>query len=173
METLAKAVDALVSEPIKVEVDIHPQSLWEKSLQRLRILPKTKVFVIRPITLGNLARISKLLLSIDISPDQLRDQGISLVYELMSEHSETVSRIVAVAIDNRKEGPSEKLVQFILHQFTAAEIMSVFSIVVKQMDMKSFMNTIISVRGVNVLEKKSAGVPNAESSEVSPMDQGS
>lgn len=89
-------------------------------------------------------------------------------FEAMSEHGDAMARIIAMAIQQQKQEPSEKMVRFILGNFTAQEMKTVLSVVLRQMDVQSFMMSIISMKGLNVLDKKENG-----KAEVSPAEKGS
>jgi len=62
-----------------------------------------------------------------------------------------MASVVALAIRNCDTPADTRLVNFILRNFTTKELMGVLAIVVKQMDLTSFMSSIISVKGLNVL----------------------
>jgi hypothetical protein len=170
-ETLSKAADATVQEPVVIEVDINPQGFLHRLLQKWKWLPRKRKFVIEPIKMGSLIRISKLMLSIDMSVFDMRNL-LESNYKAIDKHASTMARIVAVAIQNNKHQPSEKLVEFVLNNFTSHELRMVASMVLKQMDVTSFMSSIISIKGTNVLEMQAATAPGAKENEVSPLTQG-
>jgi hypothetical protein len=151
-KTLERAADTILEEPVKVEVDNNPQNKIEEILQKWGILPKKKTFYIQNITLRNLVRVSKLLLSIEPGTFD-RENILDSNYKAMGKHSETVAKIVAIALHNKRSEPPQRLVSFIMDQFTAKELEGVLGIVIKQMSVTDFMKSIISVRGLNLLEK--------------------
>ena len=151
-KTLERAADTILEEPVKLEVDNNPQNKAEELLQKWGILPKKKTFYIKNITLRNLIRVSKLLLSIEPGTFD-RENILDSNYKAMGKHSETVAKIVAIALHNKRSEPSSRLVSFIMDQFTAKELEGVLGIVIKQMSVTDFMKSIISVRGLNLLEK--------------------
>ena len=145
-----------MQEPIKVDVDVKPTNRFHMKLQQWGVLPKKRVFILHPITMGNLIRISKLLLTIDMSVYELQKNVLESNYHSIVQHGEPLARIIAIAISNRKAGPSNRLVSFILENFTAKEMQTLLAAIVKQMDLVSFMSSIISVKGMNILESKTA-----------------
>lgn len=161
-ETLKRVSETTLQEPIELTVDVNPASSLHARLQKWGLLPKKRVFVMRPIFLGSLIRISKVLMSVDMKiPDGTngKPDGATLLdanYQAIIQHAESLARIVAMAIDNKDREPSGKLVKFIVRNFTTAEMLGVLAHVLKQMDLTSFMSSIISVRGLNVLGNQTA-----------------
>lgn len=170
-ETLQQASDATVQEPVTIEVDVKPVHFLHRKLQQWGILPTKRVFTLHPITLGSLIKISKLLLDIDMSVYDLKDL-MGSNYQSIAQHGELLAKIVAIAIQNNKQQVSEKLLQFILQNFTSREMLGVVSIVIRQMDLSNFMSSIISVKGMNILESKTAAATAANEAVVSPLMQG-
>ncbi|MBC9913188.1 hypothetical protein [Chitinophaga varians] len=150
-EVLKQAADAINSKPVSLEIDHISACWWEKMAIRMRILPATKRFEIRPATLGTMIRISQLLLEID--PNIFKSEGTALDsnYQLYGAHGDNIARVVAAAIENREAVPSEKLVAFIKNNLSASELMAVIKIVLQQLNVMGFMSTIISLRGMSLL----------------------
>lgn len=150
-EIIKQEADALIQEPITLTIDIPAKNRVHKLLQQKKILPVKKVFQVRPLVLGSLIRISKLLADIDVAKID-KEKFAEVSFELMQGHSETMAKIAAIAVTNEKKEPSKALVNFFLYQLTAKELFSVVQIVLKQMDVQSFLLGIISVRNLNVIE---------------------
>lgn len=167
-DILEKVADTTLGSPLKLVVDVHTKNKLHGWLQKRKIAATKKVLTIQPIVLGNLVRISTLLLSID--PGSLSEKDLQeSSYKLMKEHGETIARVIAIACHNKREDPPQSLVDFILWHFSPIESRKVLAIVIKQMEVQNFMTTIISARGLNVLdsEPKKNG-----KSEMSPLTQG-
>jgi hypothetical protein len=169
-ETLEQVADATIQQPITLEVDIKPNSRVHRFLQDRGILPKKRALVLHPIVLGNLMRISKILVSIDMTIFDMQNL-LESNYQAIMQHGEGMAKIVAIAVHNQKTEPPKSLEKFILYNFTAHEMLGVCGIVGKQMDISNFMSSIISMKGFNVLQSERK---NAEKSiEVSPIERGS
>jgi hypothetical protein len=169
-DILANVSDVATHKPAELEVDILPANRAHRLLQAWKFLPKKRLFIINPITYGNLVRISKLLLSIDMKVFDMTNP-LESNYHAIAGNAETIAKVVAIAIHNNRSEPPASLVQFIMFNFTSSEMVGTLVIVLKQMNVAGFMTSIISVRGLNVLE---SGIVNANSAnEMSPMDQGS
>jgi len=167
---LSKVADATLQQPVLIEVDIIPINIVHRYLQRWKLLPCKRRFTIRPICFGSLIRISRLILSIDVSVFDLKNL-LDSNYKAIEQHAGTMAEVVAVAIQNDRHEPSRHLVNFILRNFTAQEMQKVMAIVLQQMNVTSFMTSIISMRGMNVLDVPAASASNVSASEVSPMDR--
>jgi hypothetical protein len=161
---LAGVADTATDRPIEISIDIFPSNRLHAFLQAKGISPKVKKYNIRPITLGNLIRISKLLLGIDMTIFN-RSSIMESNYQLIDKHTRQLAEIVAIAIHNSRHAPSESLINMVVDNFTCKELLGTIHIILKQMDISNFMSSIISVRGLNVLDRTKA-------EEVSPEDQG-
>jgi hypothetical protein len=166
-EVLKKVSDVTLEEPISITVDVKPMGWIHRRLQKWGVIPKKRVFELKPITLGSLIRISKYLLEIDIRiPD--RDSILDANYRALTEHGEKLAIVIALAIRNSKAPVDKNLVEFIKQNFTPKEILAVLGIVIRQMDITNFMSSIISVRGMNVLvSNQPASAMNVNQIEVS------
>lgn len=146
--TLKQVSDTLTDKPVLITVDLKPQNRMHALGQRLRLLPRKKTFAVSQVTTGNLVRISKLL--VDIGGDW--KELIEDPYRAISAYGPHLVRIVAVCLHNRKQEPPDSLYDLVEHNMTAAEISDVISVVLKQMNVKDFITSIILTRGLNVLE---------------------
>ncbi len=149
-ETLKKVADTLLDEPVIIKITQKPKYFFQK--------PKEKEFRVEKLCLGSLIRISKILLSIDT---EMFKQGsfVENCMKVMAGKGDLMAEIIAIAIVNRKTSPSKSLINLIMEEFTSADMLTALSVVIKQMDITSFMNSIISIKGTNLLE-------------MSPTDQG-
>lgn len=169
-DTLTNVADAVTAKDYLFEITINPENWFHALMQKIGLSPKKKVCTIRPIVTGNLIRISKLLLTID--KDALKDTTsfLDTSYRLMSDHGETLATVVAIAIQNDRHEPSQKLVDMIKNNLSMEEMFRLVAYVLDKMDHKNFLFTISSIRGLNVLEN---GEKKNGLSEVSPLIQGS
>lgn len=160
-EVLGQVADVVTNEPITLSVDILPKNRAHAYLQRRGWLPTKKVFTLKGATLGTMVKISKLLLDVDIShfkTELLLDSN----YRSISTDGPKMALAIAHCIHNRPGQPAKSLVDFILYNFTAQELYRTLTLVLKQMDVSSFMTSIIYIKGVNILDKQIASVKSAE-----------
>jgi hypothetical protein len=146
---LEKVADTVLEKPVVIEVDVA--GTWYKKAHKA-------TFELKPINLGSLIKISKLLLSID---DKINSQDwLNSSYSTMEKHGYSIAKVIAIAIHNRKSDPPASLVNLVLHNFTSKELLSTLAIVLKQMGVSHFISSIVSMKGLNILE-------------ASPKEQGS
>jgi hypothetical protein len=169
-ETLQHVSDATLQKPTEFEVDVLPQNFVQKALQKWGILPKKRVFSIQPIVLGSLMKISPILLSIDTSIFGDKKQFLEANYELMGKYGHQLALVLAIAIHNRESDPPDSLVNFIKWNFSPVELFNMVLRVRNHMEVQNFMNTIIWIRGLNVLESNEK---KSVKQQVSLAEQGS
>lgn len=169
-DTLKKAADSITDEPIFLTVDLLNPTLVERLLIKAKLRQASTKFVITGTTIGNLYRISKLLLKIPAF--QAGGNYLNSSLELMRDFGESIAEIIAIAVYNKRQAPPKKLIEFFLYNLTSKELLGVLNLILDRMDVLSFMNAIVSVRGMNVLETpKPASVIPANKAEASPSTQ--
>lgn len=148
---LSATADTILEKPIRIEVDVLHPRWWEKIGMKVGMMPRKRSFDIRPATLGNMIRISKLLLPVDV--DIYRKSPIlDASYQLISEHARTLAHVLAIAVINTEKEPPASLIKFFLNNLTSKEVKQLAGIVIQQLDVGNFMTTIVSIRGRNILE---------------------
>lgn len=154
---LKETAAAILEDSVKLKItgdQKHPWFWWKT----VRV---TREFEIKPLTLGSLIRISKIIL--DIDPDLFNQERVlEAIYEAIDEHGPELARVVAIAFTNSRREPAESLVSFIQESITTKQLREVITVIIMQMDVRSFMTSIVSIRGINLLTMKT-----------NPTDQGS
>ena len=156
MSELTKTADALTEKSIGITITTNERHWLKRWFSK-----KVHVFELRPLSLGTMIKISRILVSI---PEGLFDGKPNLKQLAAStvvEHGEQLAQMIALALVNRKEDPPVSMVNLILHNMTASDILGVCQAVFTQMDTHSFLRSIISIRGINML------------TEMNPQSQGS
>jgi hypothetical protein len=164
LEVLSSATHTLIDKPITIEIDIVNPTL----LDRIKFIfgaPRVRKFELRPIVAGNLIRISDLLLSVDVKFFVNEGQILNENYTAMSKHAKTMARVLAIGLHGKESEPPESLVKFILANFSASEMRTVISYVIKQMNVAGFMNTIISAVGMSPMKDPGEIIASGEPSE--------
>jgi hypothetical protein len=169
IDLLKKVSNTITQEPFELTVDIDPVSwLHEKGQKYLpKYFPKQKVYLIYPAKPGTLLRISELVLSIDKDLFSSGKVGIAENMEAMHKYTKTLCQIVAHAIHNKKERLPASLVETIMEQFSAESLFKVVLVALQSMNVSSFMNSIILVRGLNLLQMN----PATQGSTIAPGTQ--
>jgi hypothetical protein len=143
---------AVTEEATTFEMDIKPLTGMHALLQKMRILPKKKRYLIGPSTLGTMTRISTLVMAVEIS-DIGRENFLQANFMIAKDHGEKLAEIIALAITNSKKYPEKKLIMELFYNLTPTDLLNIVSIVLHSLDVKSFIATIALIKSLNVLEK--------------------
>ena len=147
-QILTDTINSLLAEGVDFFVKYDNPGI----LRRIGLLPKEKRFVIYPIKLGTLILISKEILSIDVGPAvSEKDDAIDIVIRNIATNTDKLVKIIAIAITNSPADTS-RLEAFIRKNMTPKEMYSILKIVISQMDVKDFLSSIMSVRGMSLLK---------------------
>jgi hypothetical protein len=151
---LSKTANAVLGKATTIEVEIlHPTD------EQLSKKQTKKTFVIKPACLATLVNISQELLDVEVDfPD--RADLLKLVQQLAVKQGFRVAKIIAYAIHNRRDEPPEELTNFIYDNFDVTDLQKVVAIVLEKINYGSFLNSIILIKGTNILE---APIASAES----------
>ena len=164
-DILSATADAVLDNAVRVDIEVLHPAWWERWGMKFGWIPGKRAFQIKPATLGTMIRISKLLLEIEIESLKTNTSALDANYKLYDQHGEQLAQVVALSIKNNKDLPDEKLVRFLQNNLTGKELFSITQVVVKQLDVLSFMSTIISIRGVSLLNPGgtiASGAPSAD-----------
>lgn len=159
--TLKSVVDTLEQKAITFDIDVAGKG-WMGKITR-----KKKSFTIRPLTLSQVHRISAILLDIDIT-----DLTANGIFKILKSQVKQAAEIIAIAVTESISTPSKKLIDTLYHNLDHKDLDTALTIVFQQMEVLNFINTMVSIRTLNVLEKKNAGVKSAEKKEASPQVPG-
>lgn len=163
-QILGAVADTLLEEPTRIEVDIINPRWWEKIGIKLGFIRPKKIFLVKPAALGTMIRISKLLLNVDTS---IYNTGtvLSSNYEMLVKHGDDIIEAFAVAISNSKYGPPNSLISFLKDNMVSEDLPKISKVVVSQLNVSPFMNTIILMRGRMSLLKPEEKIASGEQSE--------
>ena len=164
-DILSATADAVLDNAVRVDIEVLRPVWWERWSIKFGWLPGKRTYNIKPATLGTMIRISKLLLEIEIESLTTNTGALDANYKLYDQHGEHLTQVVAIAIQNSTDLPDKKLVRFLQNNLTGKELFSITQVVVKQLDVLSFMSTIISIRGVSLLNPGgtiASGGPSAD-----------
>lgn len=146
-----KIADTVLQTDITIDFDIRPVSRLHSLMQRVGVMPKKDKYVLKPITMGSLIKISKLLIEIDMNLFDMKN-FLESSYQAIVKHGETAARVVAIAIHGRPGEVPEQLVESVLNNFTTKELQATMSVILGQMNVQDFMLSIISIKGMNVIQ---------------------
>jgi hypothetical protein len=148
-EILKKAAETIVSKPIKIKIDIVNPTFKEKILLKLKRIKPFREFEVRPLTYGKLMQITEILTSMDVEQfigGDLQQACYSLLKDFKNNHAE----ILAIALTPGRK-PCGKIKDYIIDNTTPQEGLKLCSIVLKQMDLSSFISSIVLMNGLKLL----------------------
>jgi hypothetical protein len=156
---LQNAADAIAQEPVILRITLKHEEKLDRLKIKLGIKKPYRDFKVKPLVLGKMMQISKLLIDIDLSGNHISKDPLGQINKISMQHTETLAQIVAIALHPGKKTPGS-LVRFLLDNLEIKELERVALIVLKSLEIQSFLNTIITLKGVQILK-----------SGVSPADQ--
>jgi hypothetical protein len=148
-----QSVSAILQEGVDFTVTVTNPGLWH----RIGVLKKERKFIVHPLCLGSLLRISKLLVSLEDKPLDLSGNVLSVASNGIIQYSRIFAEISAIAVTNTDKEPSERLIQFFIDNLTPKELFQLLQLVIKQMEVSDFLLCIVSAKGLNLLKEKNAG----------------
>lgn len=153
MNPLNNVLDTVNEKPVKVTYTIRPKNKWHELMQRWGLSAKEVSRMIEPVKMGTLHRIAEELLKIDANfydPKKIMESTMRAA----KDYTHNMARVVALCMHNRPGDVPERMVKEVMDNFSARELQGVMLIVLKQMDIGPFINSIISMRGMNVVAKE-------------------
>lgn len=163
-KTISEAAENLFDKDVfTLTVKVREQIAKRTLLDRLsgKELPTERVFVIKPATVGTMLRIASKAV---LLPETIFDgPEASTILPLIHNHIEDLVYIVAAAIQNNKHEPDHELIEFIKNNFDAKDLFDVLGPTLKNIDMASFFNSIVLVKGTErILLPKSSPLDGSE-----------
>lgn len=154
-------LDTVLQEGIDFYVDVNSPGL----LRRLGILPKSKHLIVNPIVMGSLIKISRILLEIEYVDKVKQDDLFDVSIDAMATHTERILDVIVLAIHNSKPAPKPGLKRFLRKNMTPIEMLQILALVIKQMQVSPFVSSIISIKGMSLIEKPEEKIASGASSE--------
>ena len=103
---------------------------------------------------GTLLRISKEVNDIKFNSEE-KLEGVNLIakaFESALSDTQCLINVLALAITNSEKRPGEKLKKFLLENLTTAQMMKILMMVVNQLNVNDFLNSIILVKGMSLVK---------------------
>jgi len=151
-KVLKSVAGTVLEEGVDFFIDVNNQNI----LHKLRILPKAKHFTIKPLVLGTMIRVSEEIIDlVTVSEADLKGRSyLDVGAEQIIKNRDRMVNIIALAITNSESKPPKSLVAFLRKNLTANEMMGILKVVTRQLDVKSFLSSIMSVKGMSLLNPK-------------------
>jgi hypothetical protein len=153
-DVLSSIADAVTEETIKFKIQLREKSRLDELLIKLKIKKPYKSFELKPITLGKMIQISKLLLSIPVETIRLKED-FDAVYKLGDKYGETIAKIISIAVHPKKDTPAS-LPRFISDNLSQTEIRGLSFLVLKSLNISDFVSTIVTLKGIQILKSSEA-----------------
>jgi len=156
------AVNSILEKGVDFTITIQNKNIFHK----FNLIPFEKKFVIYPIKMGTLLKISKILL--DLNTDELvgamkkNDKEINFMdlgAKNIVENKDKLIKMIAYGIVNSEKEPSKKLIRFLNENLTTKEGLKLMTLVIQQMDVSPFLASLVSIRGMNLLQIKKKETP--------------
>ena len=158
-----EAIDSILEKGVDFTITTTNRNIFHK----LHLTPTERKFVIYPIKMGALLKISKILL--DLDTDELTEvmkheekevNILDLGAKNIIENKDKLIRMIAYGITNSEKEPSKRLIKFLNDNLTAKEGLKIMTLIVQQMDVSPFLASLISIKGMNLLQtKKKEAIP--------------
>lgn len=166
-----RVIEALKRDGVDFKITVKKPNI----LHKLKILRKEKSFIIFPICLGTLFRISRVLNDgngvIDLSPQMTDGDFIKLAIKNVVENKDRMIQVVALAIRNNNKPVPRGLLRFLDKNLTAKEVLRLLTLVVQMMDTQDFLACMVSLGQMNlVTPRRTGGESSAELSSTSALD---
>lgn len=159
------AIDSILEKGVDFTITVQNKNI----LNKLNLTPSERKFVIYPIKMGTLLKISKILL--DLDTDELvgamkdEDKEINL-FDLgvknIVENKDKMIKMIAYGIVNSEKEPSKNLIKFLNENLTAKEGLKLMTVIVRQMDVNPFLASLVSIKGMNLLQTKKKEITPGE-----------
>lgn len=144
-----KTIEALLQEPVGFLVHVNKKGF----LHKLRILPNSRRFIIKPAVLATMLKISRELLSVSFDEKFDLNKGITIpiAAKAIEDNTDKLIRIIALAIANRGKEPATGMESFLKKNLSSSEMFQLISIIIQKIDIMGFMSSIIAIKGVSLI----------------------
>jgi hypothetical protein len=159
-EILVNTADAVLNSGITLRIKKRPKNSVFRVLQQLKLVRGQYTYKLGPLCLGTLVKISKIILGIEVS-DMKGGNVFEGMYQAITDNTDKVVEIIGHAIMNSKTDPSAELLELLRLELTADDMSKILTVLINQMDLRSFIHSITLIRGLFVMQTE----------KVSPEDQ--
>jgi len=156
------SIDSILEKGVDFTIKIQNKNI----LHGYNLIPSERKFIIYPIKMGTLLKISKILL--DLNTDELvgamKDENkeinlLDLGAKNIIENKDKLIKMIAYGIVNSEKEPSKSLIRFLNENLTAKEGLKLMTLIVQQMDVNPFLASLVSIKGMNLLQTKKKATP--------------
>ncbi|MBA7566352.1 hypothetical protein ES695_06370 [Candidatus Atribacteria bacterium 1244-E10-H5-B2] len=156
------AIDSILEKGVDFTITIQNKNI----LHKLNLIPAERKFIIFPIRMGTLLKISKILLDLDTDElvGAMKDENkeinlLDLGAKNIIENKDKMIKMIAYGIVNSEKEPPKSLIRFLNENLTAKEGLKLMTLIVQQMDVNPFLASLVSIKGMNLLQNKKKATP--------------
>lgn len=156
------AIDLILEKGVDFTITIQNKGI----LNKLNLIPTERKFIIYPIKMGTLLKISEILLDLDTDElvGAMKDENkqinlLDLGAKNIIENKDKMIKMIAYGIVNSEKEPSKSLIKFLNENLTAKEGLKLMTLIVQQMDVNPFLASLVSIKGMNLLQTKKKATP--------------
>lgn len=156
------AIDSILEKGVDFTITIQTKGI----LNKLHLAPTERKFIIYPIKMGALLKISKIMLGLDteelIGVMKSEGEGINILdlgVKNIVENKDKLILMIAYGITNCEKEPSKKLIKFLNDNLTTKEGLKLMNLVVQQMNVSPFLASLVSIKGMNLLASEKETIP--------------
>lgn len=156
------AIDSILEKGVDFTITTQNKNM----LNKLHLIPSERKFIIYPIKMGTLLKISEILLDLDteellgVMKDNKKEVNLlDLGAKNIIENKDKLIKMIAYGIVNKEKEPSKKLIKFLNENLTAKEGLKLMTVIVQQMDVNPFLASLVSIKGMNLLQTRKATTP--------------
>lgn len=156
------AVNSILEKGVDFTITIQNKNIFH----RLNLIPSERKFVIYPIKMGTLLKISKILLDLNtnelievMKKNDKETNFMDLGAKNIIENKDKLVKMIAYGIVNSEKEPSKRLIRFLNENLTTKEGLKLMTLVIQQMDVSPFLASLVSIKGMNLLQIKKEETP--------------
>jgi hypothetical protein len=151
-QILQQVADTITEQSVKFIIKKNNAPLLERILIVLKIKKPFNEFELRPITMGKMIQISKLLLSIP-TDDLKLSNDLDRFHKLVCDHGDTICNMIAIAVHPGKHVPAS-LPQLIKDNLNAVDAQRLSYLILSKINVSAFIATIVTLKGVQILQSE-------------------
>ena len=159
------SIDSILEKGVDFTITVQNRNI----LHELNLLPSERKFIIYPIKMGTLLKISKILLDLDTEElvGAMKSEGkeinlLDLGAKNIIENKDKLIKMIAYGIVNSEKEPSGSLIKFLNENLSAKEGFKLMTVIVQQMDVNPFLASLVSIKGMNLLRTKKEAITPGE-----------
>lgn len=147
---IKKVAHAVTEEPIEIIITREPKDWFDSLLVRLKIRSLKKSFFVKPPSLRMVYKITALFMDIQIHKRETVDFN-DWTNEMINSNTRKMAEIVATYFHGCKSPVPDSLIDYVMDNMTMDELDYVTSLMKSQIDVVPFINSISSIRSLDLI----------------------